>query len=76
MKAKAKGSRKKLRSMHADVSLDEDATVAAEHWVHQELKSEPTNCVEQYCVWSSGTYSTAGCQAGASERLHLSRERC
>ena len=37
---KAKGSRRKLRSMHADISLDEDAVAAAEHWVHKELKSQ------------------------------------
>ena len=28
--------------MHADVSLDEDAVAAAEHWVHKELKSQDT----------------------------------
>ena len=37
---KAKGSRRILRSMHADISLDEDAVAAAEHWVHKELKSQ------------------------------------
>ena len=37
---KVKGSRRKLRSMHADISLDEDAIAAAEHWVHKELKSQ------------------------------------
>ena len=41
---KAKGSRRKLRSMHmhADISLDEDAVASIEHWVHKELKSQDT----------------------------------
>ena len=40
--AKAKGSRRRLRSMHVDISLDGEAILAAEQWVQQELKSQDT----------------------------------
>ena len=48
---KARGSRRRLRSMHADISLDEDAVAAAEHWVHKELKSQDSK------IRSGGSYT-------------------
>ena len=42
---KVKGSRRKLRSMHADIPLDEGAVAAAGHWVHKELKSQDNKLI-------------------------------